>query len=88
MHPGWVDTKGVRNWMPIFRVLTRPVIRTPEQGVDTIIWLGAAPEGVAGTSLLRHDRRPRPTTYRLGAGPDDDASRQQSWDHLVQLSER
>ncbi len=23
MHPGWVDTKGVREWLPLFRVLTR-----------------------------------------------------------------
>jgi hypothetical protein len=34
MHPGWADTAGVRNWMPLFRALTRPVIRTPEQGAD------------------------------------------------------
>ena len=19
MHPGWVDTKGVREWLPVFR---------------------------------------------------------------------
>jgi dehydrogenase/reductase SDR family member 12 len=36
MHPCWADTAGVRNWMPAFRALTRPVIRTPEQGADTI----------------------------------------------------
>jgi hypothetical protein len=42
MYPGWADTAGVRNWMPVFRALTRPVIRTPEQGADTIVWLGGA----------------------------------------------
>lgn len=42
MHPGWAGTAGVRNWMPVFRALTRPIIRTPEQGADTIVWLGGA----------------------------------------------
>jgi NAD(P)-dependent dehydrogenase (short-subunit alcohol dehydrogenase family) len=32
MHPGWADTKGVQQWMPMFRAVTRPFIRTPEQG--------------------------------------------------------
>ena len=61
VHPGCADTKGVRNWMPVFRVLTRLIIRTPEQGADTIVWLGAAPEGADHTGLLWHDRRQRPT---------------------------
>ena len=39
MHPGWVDTPGVRTFLPTFRALTRPVIRTPEQGTDTLVWL-------------------------------------------------
>lgn len=62
MHPGWADTKGVRHWMPVFRALTRLIIRTPEQGADTIVWLGAAPDGVESTGLLWHDHRPRPMT--------------------------
>ena len=56
MHPGWADTAGVRNWMPLFRALTRPVIRTPEQGADTIVWLGGAREAVETTGLFWHDR--------------------------------
>src|SRR6201990_370177 len=68
MHPGWADTAGVRNWMPVFRTLTRPIIRTPEQGADTIVWLGGAPEAVEKTGLFWHDRRPRPVTYLIGAG--------------------
>ena len=59
MHPGWADTAGVRNWMPLFRALTRPVIRTPEQGADTIVWLGGAREAVETTGQFWHDRRPR-----------------------------
>ena len=55
MHPGWADTAGVRTWMPLFRALTRPVIRTPEQGADTIVWLGGAREAVETTGLFWPD---------------------------------
>lgn len=87
MHPGWADTKGVRQWMPLFRAASRPIIRTPEQGADTIVWLGAAPEAVESTGLLWHDRRARPTTYTFAAGPDDDAARQELWNHVAELAD-
>jgi dehydrogenase/reductase SDR family member 12 len=79
MHPGWSDTEGVRRWMPAFRALTRPIIRTPEQGADTIVWLGAATDPLARSGRFWHDRRPRPTHYRLGAPPDTDADRDALW---------
>jgi len=88
MHPGWADTAGVRNWMPAFRALTRPIIRTSEQGADTIVWLGGAPEAVETTGLFWHDRRPRPVTYLVGAGADDDATRRELWDHVAALAGR
>src|SRR3954453_17580646 len=46
MHPGWADTKGVRNWLPVFRAVTRPIVRSPRQGADTIVWLGGSPEAL------------------------------------------
>ncbi len=76
MHPGWVDTKGVREWLPVFRVVTRPIIRGPEQGADTIVWLGAAPEPLRCT---------RPTHYRLGAGEDSEAARRELWETCERL---
>ncbi len=80
MHPGWVDTEGVRRWMPVFRKLTVPIIRTPEQGADTVVWLGAAAsEPLAGSGRFWHDRRPRPTHYRLGAAEDSEADRRALW---------
>ncbi len=41
MHPGWVDTEAVRVSMPVFRALTRPILRSTDQGADTIAWLVA-----------------------------------------------
>jgi dehydrogenase/reductase SDR family member 12 len=83
MHPGWVDTEGLRRWMPVFRKLTRPIIRTPAHGADTIVWLGAAPEPAGRTGLFWHDRLPRPTHYRLGASPDSDGDRAAFWRYCV-----
>jgi NAD(P)-dependent dehydrogenase (short-subunit alcohol dehydrogenase family) len=66
MHPGWADTEGVRRSMPTFRTVTAPIIRTADEGADTIVWLGAAPEALRQTGLFWHDRRPRPTHYLAG----------------------
>ncbi len=67
MHPGWVDTPGLRAGLPRFRMLLRPILRTPAAGADTAVWLaagGPAAEaralGVpAPTSGFFHDRRAR-----------------------------
>lgn len=59
MHPGWADTPGVRSSLPTFRTFTRPLLRTPRQGADTIAWLAAA-EPVPGESgAFWCDREPR-----------------------------
>ena len=86
MHPGWVDTKGVQTWMPVFRAVTRPIIRGPEAGADTIVWLGAAPEPLRSTGRLWMDRRQRPTHYRLGASADSEADRAELWALCEQLA--
>ncbi len=85
MHPGWVDTKGVREWLPVFRALTRSIIRTPEQGADTIVWLGGAPEAAEHSGLFWQDRRARPTHYALGAPDADPVARQSLWDLCCSL---
>lgn len=86
MHPGWADTEGVRSAMPLFRTLTLPILRNPDQGADTILWLGGAPEAGETTGLFWHDRRPRPTTYSIGAGADPEHVRRELWDHLAALA--
>lgn len=75
MHPGWADTPGVERSLPVFRRLTGPLLRTAEEGADTIAWL-ALSEGPTGTTgLLWHDRRIRPRT-RKPAKPDTPAQRE------------
>jgi NAD(P)-dependent dehydrogenase (short-subunit alcohol dehydrogenase family) len=62
MHPGWVDTPGVAEYLPRFRVATRPLLRDAADGADTAVWLVATrPESKAGH--FWHDRSQRPTTF-------------------------
>jgi dehydrogenase/reductase SDR family member 12 len=63
MHPGWADTPGVSASLPGFNKVMGPLLRTPEQGADTVVWLAAAPEAGRVTGRFWHDRRPRPTHY-------------------------
>jgi NAD(P)-dependent dehydrogenase (short-subunit alcohol dehydrogenase family) len=73
MHPGWADTRGVQDSLPTFRRLTRPILRTAEDGADTIVWLaGVEPiPGPSGSFWL--DRAPRSTVRLPGTahGPGD-----------------
>jgi NAD(P)-dependent dehydrogenase (short-subunit alcohol dehydrogenase family) len=50
MHPGWADTAAVRASFPRFHALTKGILRAPEEGADTVVWLAAsrAAEGRSG----------------------------------------
>ena len=60
MHPGWADTPGLEESLPGFYRLMKPLLRTPEQGADTIVWLATTPTLPAPGGRLYLDRRPRP----------------------------
>jgi dehydrogenase/reductase SDR family member 12 len=63
MHPGWADTPAVRTSLPRFHRVMRPLLRTPEQGADTIVWLAMC-ERIAGESgKFWFDREQRRTHY-------------------------
>jgi len=88
MHPGWADTPGVRKSLPTFRRVTGPLLRNPQQGVDTLVWL-AADDGapVDTTGLFWLDRRPRPIHRRSSTRRSDTAEeRDRLWDWCVQRS--
>ena len=73
MHPGWVDTPGIEASLPGFHRVLGPLLRTPAQGADTIVWLGAAEEPLRRPGRFWHDRRERPVTRLPGTGttPED-----------------
>ena len=85
MHPGWADTPGVVQSLPTFYKITKPFLRTPAEGADTIVWLAASEAAADQTGLFWMDRRPRPThkTSRTRERPE---KRRELWDALSELS--
>ena len=60
MHPGFVATRLGHGTFPLFAVpirLFRPLIRSPEQGADTVIHLAASPEVRGASGGYYFDRR-------------------------------
>lgn len=90
MHPGWADTPGVQEALPTFRRIVGPLLRTPLEGADTLVWLAAdddAPLHSNGGFWL--DRRRRglhilPSTRKS----DTPERRLQLWDHVADLAMR
>ena len=60
MHPGWADTPGVASALPEFHRVTEKVLRSPEEGADTIVWLAAATEAGKVSGEFWLDRQPHP----------------------------
>jgi len=60
MHPGWANTPGLEASLPGFAGLVGGQLRTAAEGVDTALWLAAAPEARASSGRLFLDRRERP----------------------------
>jgi dehydrogenase/reductase SDR family protein 12 len=60
MHPGWADTPGLESSLPRFHALTKRLLRTPQEGADTIVWLGTAARPARSSGGFWHDRRERP----------------------------
>ena len=73
MHPGWVDTDGVRSALPGFRKVFKSVLRTADDGADTALWLAATrPDTGEGIWLDRHRDSEHAFGFtRDGASADD-----------------
>ncbi len=84
MHPGWVDTPGLAASLPRFRGLLRPLLRSPRQGADTLLWLGAAAAPGSSSGGFWHDRRRRPT-HRFRWTQESEQEREQLWQECERL---
>lgn len=85
MHPGWADTPGLAESLPAFHRWMRPLLRTADEGADTITWLAAHPEPAALSGRLYLDRRARPFD-RLPSTRLTAADRRRLWDLVVGLA--
>ena len=88
MHPGWALTPGVERSLPTFRRVVGPLLRSPDEGADTLVWLAAddgAPRNTTGSFWL--DRRVRPLHKRSNTrNSDDPAERRRLWEWVVDTS--
>jgi dehydrogenase/reductase SDR family member 12 len=82
MHPGWARTPGLTSSLPAFSRIVGPLLRTPEQGADTVLHLLLAQRSLVEGGLFWADRRPRPTD-RLARTIVDDTERSALWERLM-----
>lgn len=85
MHPGWAKTAGVEQSLPAFHKVMRPLLRTPEQGSDTIVWLASAAEPARRSGRFWFDRREAPT-HLTSETVEPPEAREQLWNSLVLLT--
>ena len=81
MHPGWANTPGIKGALPGFERIMRPLLRSPEQGADTIVWLAAAEEPALLTGRFWCDRHVR-STHRLSRTRETPVERERLWNAL------
>jgi dehydrogenase/reductase SDR family protein 12 len=85
-HPGWVDTPGLASGLPSFAKLG-PLLRTPAEGADTVVWLaaGAARGATAPDPTLegffhdRHRRREHHLLWTARSAKAGDGARLWEW---------
>jgi NAD(P)-dependent dehydrogenase (short-subunit alcohol dehydrogenase family) len=86
MHPGWADTPGLAAALPGFRRVMRPLLRTAEQGADTITWLATADPALLGTGGFWHDRRRRPE-HLLPWTREEASAPRRLWDQCARAAQ-
>jgi len=82
MHPGWADTPGVDAALPTFSRIMGPLLRTADQGADTLVWLAADDSPLESNGLFWLDRRARSTHKLRGTKRSDTTERRErlwSW---------
>jgi dehydrogenase/reductase SDR family protein 12 len=85
MHPGWADTPGLADSLPGFYRIMKPLLRTPPEGIDTLVWLAAAPEAASSGGTLFLDRRAR-AFDRVPPTRLTSRDRRRLWDAVVDLA--
>ncbi|XP_061026963.1 dehydrogenase/reductase SDR family member 12 isoform X2 [Eubalaena glacialis] len=89
MHPGWVDTPGVRLSMPRFHARLGARLRSEAQGADTVLWLALAPTAAAQPSgRFFQDRKPVPTHLPLARTSSSPAEEEKLIEILEELAQR
>jgi dehydrogenase/reductase SDR family member 12 len=86
MHPGWVDTPLLQTGLPAFRQSTRRILRTPDEGADTIVWLAVTRELESVTGCFWFDRRER-AAHKLPVTKSSPEDYHKLWAECVRLTQ-
>ena len=86
MHPGWANTPGVERSIPAFWKLTRPILRSPTSGADTIVWLSVCDKAQDSPGQFWFDRKPRKTHLLLGTKASEEEEHR-LWDEVHMWSQ-
>ena len=88
LHPGWAATPGVEDALPTFNKVLGPLLRSADQGADTLVWL-AADDGEpldtnGGFWLDRRERSIHKTP--MSRKSDTPERRGELWDWVVETA--
>ena len=86
MHPGWVQTRMVRTWLPRLSKIFSFILRSPEEGADTVLWLSVCPGIEKLSGLFWLDRQSR-WTYLLPFTRETIKDRNDLWELCCRLAE-
>jgi len=84
MHPGWADTPGVQTALPGFYRVTRKLLRSPEEGADTVVWLAASTEAGEVSGEFWLDRQIHPS-HLSAKTRESEGERAQLLDRLASM---
>jgi NAD(P)-dependent dehydrogenase (short-subunit alcohol dehydrogenase family) len=84
MHPGLTATPGVARTFPRYHRWLGRLLRDPDQGADTMVWLAVARAAAGESGKLWFDRRARPS-HLVPWTRCDDAERHRLWDRCAAL---
>ncbi|KAI0524062.1 hypothetical protein KFK09_003426 [Dendrobium nobile] len=65
MHPGWAQTPGVAKSLPTFSDKLSGMLRTSEEGADTVVWLALQPKEKLVSGAFYFDRAEAPKHLAL-----------------------
>lgn len=87
MHPGWAATPGVDASLPTFSKLMGPLLRTPDQGADTLVWLAADDVPLESNGRFWLDRLQR-SIHKLPTTKKSDTAerRKHLWDWVAETA--
>jgi len=86
LHPGWVDTPGLKHSLPKFYKIINKFLRNTSQGIDTMLWLCGTEPDQLNSGAFYHDRAVRSTQF-FPKTDTTEKDKQILWQEIKKLSE-